>query len=69
MSEYTVLKDCYLPEFEVQLETGNVFADGDAEPDLVANLLVRGVICRVGEEPKKKSKSRPKPTQVDDGVG
>lgn len=44
MANYTVVRDFYVAEFDVQLQPGQAFADGDAEPDLVAQLLAHGVI-------------------------
>lgn len=42
--KYTVKQDYYVAEFDVQLQAGDVFADGDAEPDLVANLVAKGIV-------------------------
>lgn len=47
MAEYKVVRDFYVAEFDVQLQAGQMFADGDAEPDLVAQLLASGVIADV----------------------
>lgn len=47
MSQYTVLRDFYLAEFNIGLQPGMVFADGDTEPDVVAQLLASGVIADV----------------------
>jgi hypothetical protein len=41
---YQVVEDRYLREFDIQLYPGDEFVDGDLEPDLVAELLVYGVI-------------------------
>lgn len=56
---YEVQQDFHVAEFDVQLQRGDVFADGDAEPDLVANLLAKGVIepYRPPKPVKKTSKA------------
>lgn len=44
MSRYVVVEDHYIQEFQIQLEAGMEFEDGDLEADEVANLLSRGII-------------------------
>ncbi len=41
---YTIQRDYYVAEFNYELYEGDVLYDGDLEPDLIANLLVYGVI-------------------------
>ena len=45
---YQVVEDRYLREFDIRLYPGDEFVDGDLEPDLVAELLVYGVILPLG---------------------
>lgn len=42
--QYIVLTDYYLQEQAIQLEAGQVFADGALEPDVTASLFGRGII-------------------------
>lgn len=56
---YTIQYDHYVHEFDLQLYAEGWFEDGELEPDLVANLLVAGVIVsddapapEVAEEPE-----------------
>ena len=56
---------------DVYLMPGDTFSDGDIDGDLVADLLMRGVIARVGEEPQvvtvpedKPKKSKPKKVET-----
>jgi len=61
MSQYIVVKECALPadaDWEdprfaggVVLQVDDVLVDGQIEPDIVANLLARGVLVR-DEDPE-----------------
>ena len=52
--KYTVMQDYYVTEFDVWLREGDVFQDGDAEPDLVANLVAKGIAEPEGGYPEPK---------------
>lgn len=60
---YEVVQDYYLQEQGIALEIGVKFADGDLDPDVIAQLLDRGVIVDLNAEiqadvkPVKKSRS------------
>lgn len=41
---YTITRDYYVAEFDIELFEGDVLYDGDLEPDLMANLQVYGVL-------------------------
>jgi hypothetical protein len=59
--EYIINEDHYNGEFDIEfLEGGSVF-DGDIEPDLLSNLLVKGILEPVVVKgSKKKIKPLPK---------
>lgn len=60
---YEVVQAFYVQEFGIALEVGVLFADGDLEPDVIAQLLSDGVIVDlnapvvVEDKPAKKGKS------------
>lgn len=58
---YEVKRDFYVAEFDIPLAVGEVFADGDTDPDLVANLLSQGVIVVEGAPEPKPVKKTVKP--------
>jgi|SaaInl7_200m_RNA_FD_contig_91_292297_length_4265_multi_5_in_0_out_0_3 hypothetical protein len=57
--DYVVIADeFYVAEFDILLLKDDTFADGDAEPDLVANLLARGIVEPEGGYPPPKPVKR-----------
>ena len=55
---YEVIEDFYSNEFDVTLAAGNSVEDGDYEPDLIANLVVAGILqAPDAPAPKKARKS------------
>lgn len=58
---YEVVQAFYVQEFGIALEVGVRFFDGDLEPDVIADLLSKGVIADlnapvVADKPPKKNK-------------
>jgi len=50
---YQVVEDRHLQEFDIWLDPGVEFEDGDLEPDVVANLLNYGAVVPLGTAAKK----------------
>jgi hypothetical protein len=47
---YEIVQDFYLQEQGIQLEVGVQFADGDLDPDVIAQLLSSGIIVDLTAE-------------------
>jgi hypothetical protein len=47
---YEIVQDFYLQEQGIQLEVGVQFADGDLDPDVIAQLLSSGIIVDLDAE-------------------
>ena len=62
--EYKINQDHYNHEFDIEfIEGGSVF-DGEIEPDLLNNLVAKGVLAPVVKKPTK-SKVKPMPKTED----
>ena len=50
MTHYTVSRDHYNQEFDIDLYPGEVLEDGDLDADLMADLTAHGILVAEGVE-------------------
>ncbi len=63
--DYQITQDYYVLEQAVQLPEGWMISDGDLDPDVIAYLLDKGTLVRVGEEAPVTPEVEPEPLPVE----